>query len=205
MRTCPNRILSFPTNIRNRSEIEGKKSENSDIGDEGALDSASVLFFGLCFGSNKRSEKFMGQVGRSVVKFVSCFVSDLRVLIRDKNHIFTIKSFGLMKTYFILFLAIAFETAATSFLKQSEQFTKLIPSVLTVLGYAAAFYCLSLVLKSIPVGIAYAIWSGVGIIFISLIGLFIFKQHLDFPAVLGLVLIIAGVVVINVFSDSVSH
>lgn len=105
-----------------------------------------------------------------------------------------------MKTYLILFLAIVFETVATSFLKQSEQFTKLVPSVLTVLGYAAAFYCLSVVLKSIPVGIAYAIWSGVGIILIALIGFFVFKQHLDLAAIIGLVLIIAGVVVINVFS-----
>ena len=103
------------------------------------------------------------------------------------------------------FLAIVFETVATSFLKQSEQFTKLVPSVLTVLGYAAAFYCLSVVLKSIPVGIAYAIWSGVGIILIALIGFFVFKQHLDLAAIIGLVLIIAGVVVINVFSNSVSH
>ena len=72
-------------------------------------------------------------------------------------------------------------------------------------GYAAAFYCLSLVLKHIPVGIAYAIWSGVGIVLIAVIGFTVFKQHLDWPAVLGLALIIAGVVVINVFSDSVSH
>ena len=71
--------------------------------------------------------------------------------------------------------------------------------------YAAAFYCLSLVLKHIPVGIAYAIWSGVGIVLIAVIGFTVFKQHLDWPAVLGLALIIAGVVVINVFSDSVSH
>lgn len=110
-----------------------------------------------------------------------------------------------MKTYLILFLAIVFETVATFFLKQSEQFTKLVPSVLTVLGYAAAFYCLSVVLKSIPVGIAYAIWSGVGIILIALIGFFVFKQNLDLAAVIGLALIIAGVVVINVFSNSVSH
>ena len=89
--------------------------------------------------------------------------------------------------------------------QQSEQFTKLVPSVLTVLGYAAAFYCLSVVLKSIPVGIAYAIWSGVGIILIALIGFFVFKQHLDLAAIIWLVLIIAGVVVINVFSNSVSH
>ena len=110
-----------------------------------------------------------------------------------------------MKTYLILFLAIVFETVATSFLKQNEQFTRLVPSVLTVLGYAAAFYCLSVVLKNIPVGIAYAIWSGVGIILITLIGFFVFKQHLDLAAIIGLALIIAGVVVINVFSNSVSH
>lgn len=77
--------------------------------------------------------------------------------------------------------------------------------MVTVVGYAAAFYCLSLVLKHIPVGIAYAIWSGVGIVLIAVIGSTVFKQHLDRPAVLGLALIIAGVVVINVFSDSVSH
>ena len=110
-----------------------------------------------------------------------------------------------MKTYLVLFLAIVFETIATSFLKQSEQFTKLVPSLLTVLGYALAFYCLSFVLKNIPVGIAYAIWSGVGIILIALIGFIVFKQHLDLPAIIGLALIIAGVVVINVFSNSVSH
>lgn len=90
-------------------------------------------------------------------------------------------------------------------MKQSEQFTKLVPSVFTILGYAAAFYCQSVVLKNIPVGIAYAIWSGVGIILIALIGFFVFKQHLDLPAIIGLALIIAGVVVINVFSNSVSH
>ena len=84
-------------------------------------------------------------------------------------------------------------------------YAKFWPSVVTVAGYAAAFYCLSLVLKHIPVGIAYAIWSGVGIVLIAVIGFTVFKQHLDWPAVLGLALIIAGVVVINVFSDSVSH
>ena len=106
----------------------------------------------------------------------------------------------MLKSYLVLLMAIVFETVATSFLKQSEQFTKFWPSVVTVAGYAAAFYCLS-----IPVGIAYAIWSGVGIVLIAVIGFTVFKQHLDWPAVLGLALIIAGVVVINVFSDSVSH
>ena len=110
-----------------------------------------------------------------------------------------------MKTYLILFLAIVFETVATSFLKQSEQFTKLVPSVLTVLGYAAAFYCLSVVLKSIPVGIAYAIGREWVSFLSRLSAFFVFKQHLDLAAIIGLVLIIAGVVVINVFSNSVSH
>lgn len=80
-----------------------------------------------------------------------------------------------MKSYLFLFLVILFETVATSFMKQSEQFTKLVPSVVTIVGYIGAFYCLSLVLKTIPVGIAYAIWSGVGIILITLIGLVVFK------------------------------
>lgn len=110
-----------------------------------------------------------------------------------------------MKTYLFLFLAIVLETFATSFLKQSEQFSKLVPSLFTILGYAGAFYFLSIALKTIPVGIAYAIWSGVGIVLISLIGWLYFKQHLDTAAIIGLVLIVAGVVVINVFSSSVSH
>lgn len=110
-----------------------------------------------------------------------------------------------MKAYFILLLAIILETIATSFLKQSEQFTRLFPSVITIAAYAASFYCLSLVLKNIPVGIAYAIWSGMGIVLISAIGWLVFKQHLDLPAISGLALIIAGVLVINIFSNSVPH
>ncbi len=110
-----------------------------------------------------------------------------------------------MKSYLILLLAIFCETVATSFMKQSEQFTRLVPSIITIAGYAAAFYCLSIVIKTIPVGIAYAIWSGVGIILITLIGFFVFKQHLDLPAIIGLGFIIAGVIIINLFSHSVSH
>lgn len=110
-----------------------------------------------------------------------------------------------MKSYLILFLAIVFETVATSFMKQSEQFTKLIPAIVTIVGYIGAFYCLSIVMKTIPVGIAYAIWSGVGIILITLIGLVVFKQYLDLAAFIGLGFIIAGVIIINVFSHSVSH
>lgn len=97
------------------------------------------------------------------------------------------------------------EVVGTSGLKASEQFSKLLPSVITVVAYVCAFYFLGLTLKTLPVGIAYAIWSGVGIVLISVIGLIFFKQSLDLPAILGLGLIIAGVVVINIFSKTVSH
>lgn len=111
----------------------------------------------------------------------------------------------MIKTYLILLLAIVFETVATSSLKQSEQFTKLLPSVLTVLCYGISFYCLSIVLRSIPVGIAYAIWSGIGIVLISIVGFVFFGQRLDLPAIIGLTLIVAGVVIINLFSHSTPH
>lgn len=107
--------------------------------------------------------------------------------------------------YGALVAAILFEVVGTSFLQASQQFTRPVPSVMTALCYAAAFYFLSISLKVIPVGIAYAIWSGLGIVLISTVGLVVFKQALDTPAVLGLGLIVAGVVVVNVFSTSVSH
>lgn len=110
-----------------------------------------------------------------------------------------------MKQFIFLFLAIMLEVVGTSGLKASEQFSKLLPSVITVVAYVCAFYFLGLTLKTLPVGIAYAIWSGVGIVLISVIGLIFFKQSLDLPAILGLGLIIAGVVVINIFSKNVSH
>lgn len=106
-----------------------------------------------------------------------------------------------------LFLSIAIlaEVIATSALKSSEGFTKLFPSIIVVAGYGIAFFFLSLTLKNIPVGIAYAIWSGAGITLISIIGYFIFKQQLDFPAIIGIILIISGVIVINMFSKTISH
>ncbi len=108
-------------------------------------------------------------------------------------------------SYLYLGIAIVAEVIATSALKSSESFTRLWPSLLTLAGYALAFYFLSLTLRSIPVGIAYALWSGVGIVLISLLGWWVHKQTLDLPALLGLGLIIAGVLVINLFSKSVSH
>ncbi|MDR6571045.1 small multidrug resistance pump [Chitinophaga ginsengisegetis] len=107
--------------------------------------------------------------------------------------------------YLLLLIAIIAEIIATSSLKASEGFTRPWPSVLVVVFYGIAFYCLSLTLKSIPLGIAYAIWSGVGIVLVSVIGLILFKQKLDLPAVIGISLIVIGVVVINVFSKSSTH
>jgi small multidrug resistance pump len=104
-----------------------------------------------------------------------------------------------------LSIAIIAEVIATSALKSADGFTKLGPSLIVVTGYALAFYFLSLTLKNIPVGIAYAIWSGAGIIFISTIGYFFYKQTLDLPAIIGILLIIAGVIVINLFSKSLTH
>ena len=104
--------------------------------------------------------------------------------------------------YIYLFIAIVSEVIATSSLKASNEFTRLWPSVLVVLGYASAFYFMSLTLKSMPVGIAYAIWSGVGIVLISISGYLLYKQRLDLPALLGMGLIVAGVLVINIFSKS---
>lgn len=107
--------------------------------------------------------------------------------------------------YLFLTVAIFAEVLATSALTASEQFSRLWPSVFTILGYAVAFYFLSLALKSIPVGVAYAIWSGLGIVLISVAGLFVFKQKLDFYAWLGIAFIIAGVLIINILSKSAVH
>ncbi|MBV8328431.1 SMR family transporter [Chryseobacterium sp.] len=109
------------------------------------------------------------------------------------------------RSYIFLALAIIFEIIATTFLKKSEEFSKLWPSVITVIGYACAFYCLSLSLRQIPVGITYAIWSGVGIVFITIIGVIAFKQIPDLPAIIGIALIVIGVIIINVFSKMGTH
>lgn len=103
-----------------------------------------------------------------------------------------------------LAIAIIAEVMATSALKYSEEFTKVIPSLIVLIGYAISFYFLSLSLRFFPIGVVYAIWSGLGISLISLIGWFFLKQHLDLPTLLGMGLIIAGVMVINLFSKSIS-
>ena len=107
--------------------------------------------------------------------------------------------------YLYLGAAIVAEVIATSLLKTSQGFTRLWPSVATVIGYAISFYCLAQTLGSVPTGVAYAIWSGVGIVLISLIAWWVFGQSLDAPALIGMGLIVAGVVVINLFSKSVAH
>ncbi|GKS95888.1 SMR family transporter [Acidovorax sp. SUPP2825] len=108
-------------------------------------------------------------------------------------------------SYLILGLAIALEVVGTTALKASDGFTRLVPSLITGVAYAASFYALSLALKTIPVGVAYAIWSGVGIVLISVVGWVVFRQRLDAPAMVGLGLIIAGVLVVNLFSKSTGH
>lgn len=110
-----------------------------------------------------------------------------------------------MNAYALLACAIALEVAATSLLKASDGMTRLWPTLGALFGYGVCFWLLSMVMKTVPTGIAYAIWSGVGIVLISLIGLFVFKQKLDLPALIGIGLICAGVVVINVFSHSTAH
>lgn len=110
-----------------------------------------------------------------------------------------------MSSYVYLTIAIVAEVIATSALKASEGFTNLVPSVVVVIGYCVAFYCLSLTLKTLPVGIAYAIWSGAGIVLVSLIGLFLYGQKLDAWALIGIGFIIAGVLIVNLLSKSASH
>ena len=107
--------------------------------------------------------------------------------------------------YLYLGIAIAAEVIATSALKASDGFTRLLPSVVVALGYGVAFYFLSLVLKTVPVGVAYAIWSGAGIVLIGLVGWLVLKQPLDLPAMLGMGLIVAGVAVIQLFSRTAAH
>jgi small multidrug resistance pump len=108
-----------------------------------------------------------------------------------------------MHPYVYLAVAILAEVTATTALKASEGFTRLVPSVIVAAGYGVAFYCLSIVLKTVPVGVAYALWAGLGIVLVTLVGLLVYGQRLDAPAILGLTLIVAGVVVLNLFSSAV--
>lgn len=108
-------------------------------------------------------------------------------------------------SYVVLGAAIAAEVAGSSFLLKSEQFTRPIPTVMTLLLYALAFYALSLALKQIPLGVAYAIWSGVGIVLTALISVVIFRQRLDWAAIVGIGFILVGVLIMNIFSKASTH
>lgn len=110
-----------------------------------------------------------------------------------------------MPFYAILILAVFAETIGTSALQASQQFSKLVPSVVVVVAYGVSFYLLSMTLKEMPVGIVYALWSGMGIVFIAIIGLLVFGQKLDLPAVLGIAMIISGIAVIHLFSNTAPH
>ncbi len=104
-----------------------------------------------------------------------------------------------------LTMAIVAEMIATTMLKASEGFTRLWPTLVVVVGYAVAFWGLSMVVKTMPLGIVYAIWSGMGIVLVSIAAVFIYQQKLDLPAVIGMGLIVAGVLVINLLSKSAAH
>lgn len=107
-------------------------------------------------------------------------------------------------SYWYLALAIVAEVIATSSLKATEEFTKPLPTVLMVIGYLFAFYFMTLAMRTIPLGVTYAIWSGLGIVLISIAGIFLYNEKLDLPALIGMGLIIAGVVVMKLFSKTLN-
>ena len=110
-----------------------------------------------------------------------------------------------MNAWLTLGIAIVAEVIGTSALKASEGFTRWLPSLVVVLGYAVAFYCLSLVLRHIPVGVAYAVWSGLGIVLITLVAFVLYGQKIDTAGLIGMGLIVAGVLVLNLFSKAAAH
>jgi len=107
--------------------------------------------------------------------------------------------------YVYLLIAIIAEVMATSSLKASQGFTRLLPSLVVIVGYGVAFYFLSLSLKGTGVGVAYALWSGIGIVLLSVVGVVVFGEKIDVPAVIGFVLILAGVVILNLYSKVLAH
>ena len=110
-----------------------------------------------------------------------------------------------MKYWLFLAIAIVSEITATSALKASAGFTRIVPSIVVVIGYLLSFYFLSLTLKAIPIGIAYAIWAGLGIVLLAIIGWVVYDQELDAAAIVGMSFILAGVLILNLFSKTASH
>jgi small multidrug resistance pump len=110
-----------------------------------------------------------------------------------------------MNHWIALAIAIVAEVIATSTMKSTNEFTRFWPSLVVVVGYCTGFYFMAISMRVLPIGIMYAIWSGMGIVLISIVGWLVYKQNLDMPAIIGMILIIAGAVIINVFSKSVVH
>ncbi len=108
-------------------------------------------------------------------------------------------------SYIYLAVAIIFEVIGTSALKVSEEFTRLVPGVVVVIGYGISFYFMALAFRTIPIGIAYAVWSGFGMVLVALIGVIVYKQILDAPAVIGMILVIAGVAIMHLYSKVLIH
>ena len=109
------------------------------------------------------------------------------------------------RAYLFLIIAVLFEGLGTTSLQASQQFTRLWPSLGVIIGFGMSFYCLVIVLQYLPLGITYALWSGIGICFTAVLGFLVFKQTLDLPALFGMALIIAGIVVINLYSKTATH
>ncbi len=107
--------------------------------------------------------------------------------------------------YLVLMFAVLAETIGTTALQASQQFSRPLPSIIVVVAYGAAFYLLAIALKTFPVGIAYAMWPCMGIVFIAIIGFAVFGQRLDWPAILCIGMIMAGILVINLFSNTATH
>ena len=106
--------------------------------------------------------------------------------------------------YIYLFVAVLLEVIGTTALKSTENFTKLIPTFVMIISYGIAFYFLCLVMKFLPVGVTYAIWSGLGIVLISVISAFYYKEWLDLPAIIGLIFIIVGICIIQLYSKTIA-
>jgi small multidrug resistance pump len=110
-----------------------------------------------------------------------------------------------MTSYLYLAIAIVAEVVATSALKATAGFTRIVPSIVVVVGYGVAFLFLSLVLDKLPIGVTYAIWAGMGIVLVAIAGAVLYRQMPDLPAIIGMAMIVAGVVVANLFSKTVTH
>lgn len=108
-------------------------------------------------------------------------------------------------TYLYLGIAIIAESIATTALKGSERFTRLVPSIFVAVGYLCAFYFLTRVLETVPVGIVNALWAGLGIVLVATLGVVFYREKLDWPAALGMAMIVAGVVVMHLFSKTIRH